>query len=103
MLDKAREKVKNWWRNRRSYRLSKEEEHSLAVLATLDPESEDYRRVLENVEKTHSLRRKPFRVSPDTLFTGLISIGSIVAILKAEERGYLLTTKAANYIPKPKF
>ena len=83
-------------------RLAKEEDHALAVLKTLDPESDDYRRVLENVERIRSMRQKTRRVSPDAIFSGAVTLTSILVILLFEEHGSLLTSKAATFINKPK-
>ena len=83
-------------------KLEKEEDHAVAVLATLDPESDDYRRCLENVEKIRALRRKTKSVSPDALFSGFITLASIGLIMLFEEHGGLLTSKASAFINKPR-
>lgn len=84
-------------------RLAKEEDHATAVLATLDPESDDYRRCLENVERIHALRHKARSLDPNTVFSGCVTLASVGIIILFEQFGGIFTSKAASFVNKPKF
>lgn len=81
--------------------LDKRIDEGLEELSTISITSESYDQAAKNVETLCKARsyEKPKKVSPDALFTGLISIGSILAVLYYEETR-VITSKAFHLIPR---
>lgn len=77
-------------------------------LAQLDPETDDYEKVLTRIDNLQAqiqmdkkLKSKLKMPSPDAMFTGAISIASILLVLNYE-RLDVVTSKAFGMINKPK-
>lgn len=83
-------------------RLEREEDHATAVLATLDPETDEYRKCLENVEKIRSMRNKARTLDPNTIFSGCVTLASVGIVILFEQFGGIFTSRATNFINKPK-
>ena len=81
--------------------LDKRIDEGLNELSNLSITSESYDQAAKNVETLCKARsyEKPRKVSPDALFTGIISIGSILAILYYEQV-HVITSKAFHLIPR---
>lgn len=77
-------------------------------LARLDPESDDFKKVLKRIDALQAqiqtdkkIKSKLKMPSPDAMFTGAISIASILLVLNYEKLD-VVTSKAMGMIHKPK-
>lgn len=72
------------------------------VLLTLDPESPEYDKILNQIErlhKLHSREKEGRRVSPDAVLGAAVTIGCIVIIV-AYEHAFPVVSKALGFVPK---
>lgn len=75
------------------------EQALIEKLAELDPESEEYRKVAQNLATLKEAEGKVSRkVSPDTWVKAGVSIGSVLLLL-AYERNNPITSKLLSKIP----
>jgi len=74
-----------------------------AALEALDPHDPDYSKNVKTVERLYKLKEvdPSRRVSPDTL---AIVLGNLlgIALIITHERSHILTTKAKDYLIKPR-
>ena len=68
-----------------------------------DPNSEQYSELMSHLERLSKLRthERPTRINPDTIVTGLFTLGSVL-ILVGYEQAHAMTYKAFTLVPRPK-
>ena len=74
-------------------------EHILIMLPTVQPDSDEYSKLLKSAERLHAMMdtSKPSRVSRETLITVGANLLGILMILKHEEE-HVLVSKALSFI-----
>ncbi len=78
----------------------KELEALHAELQFYDPTSNEYQTILSRIEDLHKLD-KP-KVKPDTVVSGLFSLGTVVGIMFYEGAGNVIKTQALKFVNKIK-
>lgn len=83
--------------------LDKEIENVTAVLDGLQPTTEDYVKILDQLIRLHKLRneQKSRNVSPDTLILAGTNLLGILMIISYEHK-HVITSKALPMIQKPR-
>lgn len=95
----------NFKKNNDHEGLKKAIDDALLELALTKPNTDDYAKVLEKIERLFKLQapktepRKP--ISPDALISAAASLAGIVMIIHHEQVG-ALTSKALGFVVKPK-
>ena len=81
--------------------LEKEIESLLKCMKNVEPDTEEYGRMSDNLETLYSAKGKdkPWRISPDTIFVGVVGLLQVGMIL-GHERLHVVTSKAMNYVFK---
>ena len=73
-------------------------EQCYAKLAKLDPGTEEFEAVIEQINDLHKSDKE--RVSPNTVASGLFSTIPIIGIIVYEGFGNVIKTKAINFVTK---
>lgn len=75
----------------------------MIVLSTKDPESEEYSKLLESIERLYALKKDylPTRVSADAVFAVVGNLLGIAVIVGYEQK-HVITSKALGFIMKSK-
>ena len=78
------------------------------ALSRLDPETAEFKKVLKNIDalqkQVHTDKKNKSKLhwpTPDAMFTGAISLASILLVLNYEKLD-VVTSKAMGMIQKPK-
>lgn len=91
-------------RNKEQKTMYEEEiEHVLMSMAYEAPDSEEYKRMSEALERImkYAPEKRCWRPSPDTMLSGAVSIVSIAMVLTAELAfDKILTSKSVGFISK---
>ena len=78
------------------------EQELVRKLSTLDPASEDYKKVVENLNTLREAEAKGQNVlSKDAIFK-VLGYAGVAAMMLAFERNNCITTKLLSLLPKPK-
>ena len=79
--------------------LEKEIDELINVIRETGPMHEDYSKLLGLVERLNDLKEKPReKINPNTILTLLGSILGIVLVIKHEELGHVISTKALSFV-----
>lgn len=78
-----------------------EVKHILQQLASMEPESKEYKEAVTNLKTLTEARsqKTKYEVSIDTIVSGTISLLGILLVLN-HERLNVITTKSMGFIPK---
>ena len=97
------DKKKNNKKNRLEDFLDDEMIRSAEYLRNVDPSSPEYKQAVDNVKKMHDVKDDSKVIDANTVLTVLGSVGSVLLIIGFEKfGGGIFTSKAANFIMKPR-
>lgn len=84
------------WSEKRARK--KELKKCFEALDPLDPQSEDYYKVMQRISDLH--KQDGVKLNANTVFNGVASVIPVIAIILYENAGNILKTRAVNWIPK---